>query len=143
MNARAINLQQSRSRRMRAIFGACRQRGFDDDTRRAIVFRITGKASLRDCDPGELGAVLEAIAPRKHAASRGNRPRLSPRQRLIWSLWQQLADSGLVRRRTMPALESWVRSQTGVDKIQWLTGAQEHTVIESLKLWLSRAGQPA
>lgn len=143
MNARANSLQQTRLRRMRAIFGACRQRGFDDDTRHAIVFRITGKASLKDCDPGELGAVLEAIAPRRHAASRGSRPALSPRQRLIWSLWQQLADAGLVRRRTMHALESWLRAQTGVDKIQWLTSAQEHTVIESLKLWLSRAGQPA
>lgn len=134
----------ARHKLMRAIFAGCHARGFDDDVRREIVFNLSGKTSLRDCTLEELRKVLGILTPGTiRQASKGSRPALSPRQRLIWSLWQQLADAGLVRRRTMPALESWVRSQTGVDKIQWLTGAQEHAVIESLKLWLSRAGQPA
>lgn len=69
---------------------------------------------------------------------KSNAPALSPKQRLMWSLWQQLADAGLVQQRSMSALESYVERQTGVAKLAWLNGAQEDTVIESAKRWLKR-----
>lgn len=61
---------------------------------------------------------------------------LTPRQRLMWSLWQQLVDAGAVENRRMPALVAWAKRQTGVDQLEWLNDAQEALVIESLKRWL-------
>jgi len=75
-----------------------------------------------------------ATAPAKAASL----PPLSPRQRKMFSLWQQLADAGRVHERGMPALQSWVARHTGVDRWEWLNSHQEDTVIESLKRWLQR-----
>ena len=55
----------------------------------------------------------------------------------MWSLWQQLAGAGAVNNRRMPALVAWVKRQTGVDRLEWLTPAQDALVIESLKRWLA------
>lgn len=75
-----------------------------------------------------------AAAPAKAAAL----PPLRPRQKKMFSLWQQLADGGRVRERGMAALQAWVARQTGVDRWEWLNSHQEDTVIESLKRWLQR-----
>jgi len=77
---------------------------------------------------------------RKAAAgsSRPVRKALTAPQKKMWSLWQQLADDGLVNNRKMPALLAYVQRQTQVDRLEWLKPAQEDLVIESLKRWLSR-----
>lgn len=66
---------------------------------------------------------------------------LSPTQKRMWSLWQQLADADKVSNRKMPALVAFAKRTTGVDRLEWLTGAQEDLVIESLKQWLKRKGE--
>lgn len=63
---------------------------------------------------------------------------LTPVQRRMWALWMQLADAGLVETRSMAAIEAFARRQTGVERLQWLTGPQEALVIDSLKQWLKR-----
>jgi hypothetical protein len=66
------------------------------------------------------------------------RQELTPVQRRMWALWMQLADAGLVRERSMLAIEAWVRGQIGVDRLEWMTSQQEHLVVERLKRWLQR-----
>jgi hypothetical protein len=58
----------------------------------------------------------------------------------MWSLWQQLADADKVRDRTMRGLTAWVAAQTepAIERLQFLTPAQEDNVIERLKNWLER-----
>lgn len=81
-------------------------------------------------------------------AKRPVKRKLTPKQRLMWSLWQQLADAGEVKDRQMAALMAYVTRQTSVQRLEWLKPAQEDLVIESLKKWLGRAtaqeaGKPA
>jgi phage-related protein len=72
---------------------------------------------------------------------RAAKAQLNPSQRLIWSLWQQLADAGAVNDRRMPALASFIERQTGIKRIEWLNAKQENLVVESLKEWLVRVGK--
>lgn len=67
---------------------------------------------------------------------------LTPKQAKMFSLWQQLADAGLVRDRRMSALRAWCAAESKVDQMEWLNTAQENTLIESLKRWLARKNAP-
>jgi len=115
----------------------------DDDTyRAAIAARSAGKTSSKACTVAELLAIVEhfhaAGFPRPDGGSK-RRP-LSAPQRKMWSLWQQLADTGRVRDRTMKGLIAWIKAQTAnhVEALAFLTPAQERTLIESLKQWVDR-----
>lgn len=63
---------------------------------------------------------------------------LTPTQRLMWSTWMKLADAGLVRERSMAAIEAFARAQTGVDRLAWLNDRQQELVVERMKQWLKR-----
>lgn len=88
-----------------------------------------------------LQACLQAqdLASASRSEQRVVRKDLSEHQRLMWSLWMQLADAGLVAHRTMDALQAFAARQTGVDRIEWLNFHQESLVLASLKRWLKRA----
>ena len=75
--------------------------------------------------------------PGKPAAKAARKP-LSATGKKLWSLWMQAADAGLVQHRNMAALNAWVQRQTGVERIEWLKGAQADLAIESLKKWVAR-----
>jgi len=112
----------------------------DDDSYRAILQRTAGVASSTEIRAiGKAKAVL-AEFDRLHIGQPAGRQPLPAMQRKMWSLWQQLADAGLVDNRKMPGLLAWVRRQTGVDQLAWLTWPQERACVESLKRWLSRGG---
>lgn len=115
----------------------------DEDTyRAALAARSGGKVSSKACTVAELKAVLEhfhnAGFPRPGGSAK--RVALTAPQRKMWSLWQQLADAGRVRDRSMKGLSAWVKGQTenGADALAFLTPAQERTLIESLKQWVDR-----
>jgi len=118
--------------------------GWDDDHYRDVLFavcRVRTAAALDYTGRKLFLAHLRACGWQDGAragdgAATAQRKPLAPAQRKIWALWQQLADAGLVRNRKMPALAAWCKRQTGVDRIEWLSGAQEALVIESLKRWL-------
>lgn len=116
--------------------------GIDDETYRLTLQRFAaGKTSSKDCSVAELKAVIEhwheSGWPRP--GGKAHKP-LSPRQKKMWALWQALADAGKVRDRRMPALLTWVAGQTDnqVQRLEFLTAAQEYTLIESLKKWIDR-----
>lgn len=97
-------------------------------------------AHLRACgwQPAAKGA--GGARPGSKPGSRSVAKPLSPVQRKMWSLWQQLADAGLVANRRMPALAAFATRQTGVARLEWLTTRQEDLVVESLKRWLKERG---
>ena len=114
----------------------------DDDTYRLTLARFAaGKTSSKECSIAELKAVIEHMHESgwPQPGGRGYKP-LSPRQKKMWALWQSLADAGKVRDRRMPALLKWIEGQTDnhVQRLEFLTAAQEHTLIESLKMWNER-----
>lgn len=117
----------------------------EDDYRGLIADLFAGKSSSTELTTAERARFVAHLVvldtKRRQAAGAGPaRPPLTPKQRKMFSLWQQLCDVGLARDRGMPALQTWVQHQTRVDRWEWLTGHQEDTVIESLKRWLKRAG---
>lgn len=114
----------------------------DDDTYRKVLLRFcAGKTSSKDCSVAELKAVVEHFHDSGWPQPGGGaRKPLSPTQKKMWALWQTLADQGRVRDRRMPALLAWIAGQTDnhVQRLEFLTPAQEYTLIESFKQWSER-----
>lgn len=131
------------ARLVRQVHAAASHLKLDDDTyRAALAARAGGKTSSKACSVAELEAVLEHFHQVGFPRPGGGTKRivLTAPQRKMWSLWQQLADAGRVRDRTMRGLLAWIKAQTsnGVQALQFLSPAQEATVIEQLKQWVNR-----
>lgn len=146
---RVIDDEGARKADLAAIHIAKGELGWDDDHYRDILFAVcrvrssaaldhAGRkrflAHLRACgwsggSKGRRGADRPATAERK--------PLTGP-QRKMWSLWQQLFEGKAIDDRSMTALVAFAHRQTGVERLEWLNGAQEDLVIQSLKAWLRR-----
>lgn len=121
-----------------------------DEDYRALLVALTGKNSSKAMSAAEQHQVqghLQKLAERMGVA----RPRaaqadfearkaaMSPRERKVWALWNQLHRDGLITHRSAPALNAWVKRQVGVDGLRFATGAQLDALIEALKRWEGRA----
>lgn len=125
---------------------------WDDAFYRQVLWSVCRAKSSAELDMAGRLRLIEHMrkcgwAPGRAGGQRAARARpvakpLTPVQRKMWSLWQQLADAGLVQQRRMPALLAWVTRQTQVDRLEWLNSAQEALVIESLKRWLNDRTEP-
>lgn len=138
----ASNALQSRLRIIRAIRHKAGE-ALDDADYRAILQRcagVTSSTQIRSLFKAD--AVLDEFRRLGIGSPPARRP-LSASGKKVWSLWQQLADGGLVRDRRMSALMAWVKRQAHVDALEFLTAAQEHAVIEALKAWLERKEEPS
>ena len=129
----------------RAIFGACRARGIDDDARHALQLRVVGKASLTTMTTGELQQVLRAVRTGRtaKAADRAAEPagQLLPRgahQGKLSALWISGYHLGVVRSADPEALATWVCRQTGLGSARWATPGHTAACIEALKEWIAR-----
>jgi len=145
--AAVIDTSKGRQVDLAKIHMAKKALGWDDSTYRDILWTVCQVRSSGELDFGGRKRFLDHLVKcgwtggRSNAAAATARPirkALSKPQKKMWSLWQQLADAGLVDNRKMPALLAYVHRQTAVDRLEWLNGAQEDLVIESLKRWLSR-----
>lgn len=119
---------------------AKKQLNLQDDEYRALLQKICGVDSSSKATDRSLRLFLEHCRKcgwQSHGAKR--RVELSRSGKKIYSLWQQLHQANLVQDRSYQALESWIKAQTGVDKLTWLNGHQESQAIEQLKRWLDRA----
>ena len=127
--------------------------GWDDEFYRTIMVAKCGVASSALLDHAGRKRLLDHMkacgwqggngrptGPAKagRGPSFGARTPLSYPQKKMWALWQSLGDAGKIESRKMAALVAFAHRQTGVDRLEWLTTAQENLVIESLKAWLRR-----
>ena len=90
-----------------------------------------------------LGELAANAAKRKSAAgndkNRQARPLADdPQSRKIRSLWLELRDLGGLRDASETALAHWVKNQTGIEALQWLSTAQASKCIDALKSWRDR-----
>lgn len=145
-NRRVIDNEGARRADLAAIHMAKKALNWDDSTYRDIMFTVCRVRSSADMDFTGRKTFLEHL--RKCQAQMGIKPRgefkpapWSPPLRALWSRWQQLADAGLVHERSRDALQAWVKRQTGVDRLEWMTTHQLDAVLASAKLWLARAPQ--
>jgi phage gp16-like protein len=145
MNPRAAN---PRTRDLAAIHVAKKALQLDDDAYRDLMATVCGgirsAGELDHAGRQRFRAHLEACVKASQArpAKKAIRRELEPYERKIWALWMKLADAGRVHQRSMQAINAWVKRQTGVDSIAFLTAHQVEQVIESLKLWLDRGREP-
>ncbi|SOE00641.1 regulatory protein GemA [Caenispirillum bisanense] len=121
--------------------------GWDDDTYRDTLEARYGVRSGSQLTDRQLVDLLEHMkacgfkgeaARPKRAGTR--RPAENPEGRKIRALWLSLWNLGVVQEPSEDALASFVRRQTKVEALQWLTPAQTWQVIEALKKWAARDG---
>lgn len=128
--------------------------GLDEDTRRAVLKKITGHLSSKDCTDAQLimvlahyrslgwspaGAAKPATAARK-APRPARNPAKHPVAKKARALWISLHQLGAVRDPSERALEAFGKRQLGVDRLQWADQSQGHRLIEALKAMAERAG---
>ena len=125
-----------------AIHAGCKQLGIDEDGRRAISARVTGKTSLKLMSAQEQEAVVAELRRIgfQPAAGKAKAKGLSgPYAKKLQALWIAGWNLGLVRDRRDAALLVFVKNQTGIDHIRFLhVPADGRSAIEALKGWLKR-----
>lgn len=156
--ATIVDSPNARRRDLASIHMAATALGWDDSTYRDILFAVCSVRSageldfagrkrflahLRQCGWTDFRSARQG--PKKplpgQSSSTASGKLLTPPQRRIWSLWQQLADAGKVTQRGRVGLDAFVVRQTGVNSWLWLNDGQQTLVVESLKKWLGRCSK--
>mgnify|MGYP001532523696 CR=1 FL=1 len=86
--------------------------GLTDEDLHGVVYRETGKGSMKQLTQGEITAVARVLQNMKDSAARGSRSKRT--------------DEGFVKR------------MTGIDRLEWLDAGQCEKIIEGLKAILAR-----
>jgi len=117
----------------------------DDDMKRVIKLQLTGKNSLKAMSVAEKTEVLEYYKSSGFVVQAKAKKKLTGPAAKLFSVWQQMADSKLVRDRRYSALEKWAvenckgeNNGTPITKLEWFTTAMLHSAIEQLKAWQKR-----
>lgn len=134
----------SKSKLIQLIHIAKSQLAIDDDTYRQMLLATAGKDSTRQCSIPQLQEVLDTLKAQGFSVktdrkTRSRKPDNAPQSKKIRALWLTLADAGLVQNRSEEALGRWVKRETGVEALNWLSSEQASQCIEKLKKWLARA----
>ncbi|MEL6921118.1 MAG: regulatory protein GemA [Pseudomonadota bacterium] len=137
---------------LKALHATLRHVGLDDDDKRGLYSRVTGKSSARHMDDDERRAVtaeLKRLYPHLKTVSKsaqtkqpdGRTKLTGPYAGKLQALWIAGWNLGLVRNRDDAALEAFVKRQTGLDAVRFCHDHHDATkAIEALKGWLARDG---
>ena len=108
-----------------------------DEDLHGLVYRETGKESMRTLTQGEVDKLARVLQNMKDGVKRdvnskrtdeGGDPRTVRQRRKIYTLTEALGWNNDNRR-----INGFVKRMTHVDRIEWLTPAQANKVIEALK----------
>ena len=113
-----------------------------DEDLHAVVYRETGKESMKKLTQGEITNVARVLQNMKDSAARstgdkrtdeGGNPTTERQRRKIYALCEALGWNDDPRR-----IQGFVKRVAHVDRIEWLNMAQCEKVIEGLKAILAR-----
>ena len=113
-----------------------------DEDLHAVVYRETGKESIKALTQGQINEVARVLQNMKDGVSRSTRPkrtdeggdvRTVQQRRKLYALTEQLGWNDNPQR-----IQGFVKRMTGVDRLEWLNVAQCEKVIEGLKAILKR-----
>lgn len=113
-----------------------------DEDLHALVYRETGKESIKALTQGQISEVARVLQNMKDGISRSTRPkrtdeggdaRTIQQRRKIYALTESLGWNDNPQR-----IQGFVKRTTGVDRLEWLNVAQCEKVIEGLKAILKR-----
>ncbi|MGE4321735.1 MAG: gp16 family protein [Sphingobium sp.] len=140
--------------RRRTLIGmvhiAPKQLNMDDDDYRAVMLRVTGRLSAKDCTEAELERLVAefrrlgfSAAPRKAGGARRADHPLARKARVMWI---SLAHLCAVREepdaaiRADKGLEAFARRQLQCTRFQWADQNKGEKLVEALKKWAERHG---
>lgn len=128
---------------IKAIHASARALGIEEDTRRDIYRRETGKSSLTQMSSGEQGKVLEALrAMGATPAPKGRKLLTGPYAKKLQALWIAGWNLGIVRNRDDKAMLAFIERQTGIANTAFLRASGDaNKAVEALKAWLARDGE--
>lgn len=131
-------------REIQLIHIARQQTGMDEETYRALLSDRFGLKSSTDMDWRQRKQLLDhfktlgfKVTPSK-AKPQSRKLADDPQSKKIRALWLELHTAGKVRNPDESALAAFVKRQTKVEALQWLSASQASAVIEELKKWLAR-----
>ncbi len=124
----------------KTIYAVANKLGLDDDARRSIYERVTGKPKLTLMSDSEKQAVADEF--KRLAGDRRPDGRLKltgPYAGKLQALWIAAWNLGIVENRDDAALLAFVKRQTGIDHTRFLANAADaKKAIEALKAWVAR-----
>ena len=134
---------------VKAIYAGVRALGIDEeDDRRELYERVTGKRRLREMSTADKDAVLDELRRLGFRPSAKGRPRAQAKRadvRYIHVLWRLLSEAGAVREPGRAGLNSFIRSRFGrswgaeVIDVDALTDwRQINDVVRALQDWCDR-----
>lgn len=135
----------------RVVHMGCKQLGLDDEDRRALQLRVTGKASMTEMTVADLTAVLRELKKDGFDPQPKGKTRHAPAPRkdlkLVHVLWKKLGDAGSLKSPGRAGLNAFVRTRFGPKwgsvpaDIDMLRDADKiEAVIQALKQWGKRDG---
>ncbi len=135
----------SRTRLIKIAHVGARELGLDEEGRRAMQARLTGKSSCAAMTSAELERVIAELKrigfrPRRRRGSdRGDRLPDGPHRGKLWALWMSAWHLGVTDTPNEAGLISFVKRQTGIDAAKWARSPLDsNKTIEGLKAWLAR-----
>ena len=136
--------EDQRRKLMGVVHKAAKSLNMDEDDRRAMMERITGKRSMSTMNLRQIGDVLDelrALGWVDGKRSKGRRRLASHKEAgKIRALWLSLYHLGEIRDPSEDALATFAKRQTGLDDLEWVKQEHAFKVIEALKSWCERAG---
>lgn len=127
------------AKQMAMIHVAKKQLALSDESYRAILMRVTGRASSKDCTPAELETLVAEFKRLGWTSkARPNAYSDRPYVRKVYALWKEAGVVGAVQNASKPALRAFTERQTGKEAVEFLTPAEANSVSEALKAMIAR-----
>lgn len=142
-------MQNTRSKQIKMIHAAGRTVFADSEERKEWQLRMVGEESCANMTDEQIKVIADAI--RKMTQPKNSDLSLWPidTQTKTWrrsqikkivAQWNDLANKGQVRDRSLESCRRYCEKQTHVAKLEWCDKNQLSQIIESLKSWQKRAG---
>lgn len=128
---------------------AAKECGLDEDARRDLMQRVTGKRSAKECTDADLEKFVRTLKQTygwEQRPSKRKAQAVSYQQRMIRALWSSLAALDALGNPSDEALMRFVQRVTKnkgplpIEGLRFLSHAEASSVIEALKGWLEREG---
>lgn len=115
--------------------------GWDDAFYRDILWsvcRVKSSAELDFMGRKRLLDHFKKCGWKVRSSAKGRALATDNQSKMVRGLWLELHHLGYVDDPSESALAGWVKRETKVDALQWLTEAQASQTIEKLKKWRDR-----
>lgn len=125
---------------VKTIYAGIRALGIqEEDDRRDLFERVTGKRRLRQMTTGDKDRVVAELRRLGFQSPTPRKQLSGPYAKKLQAMWIAGWNLGLVHNRNDEAIIAFVKRQTGLDHARWLRDPTDgKRVVEALKDWLAR-----